>query len=468
MDWISNLFVALLLTDLSGTLFFVIGILFRKIWFKNDVRLLRFAVFVTLCAFIVPSVYYVLHIDRRLDRYVHSSINLFYSTPRISEVFAFLGWLWVAMFLGLLTYKLFCRWRWAYTCRGNIPEEDPEIERCFTEICAELGIEGKVSLSRNDSVDIPCITYHHGMVVILPLNVYTKEEAEVIFYHELCHYLEKDMFFKTFCVVITLLHVFNPVTHVMLKQLILFCEMSCDKMACEKARGRFSTHQYFQVIFDMLLTEGTRDRYQLFALVDTRSDYERRVAFMNEYGKHGGMKKSMALVLALCFLMGSNFTSLAAGAGVADLYEGVAEATSEINVLKDMDNNVDENRKAAEELARTYNLDLEDIVMMDNTGIETYGRVKYIDWNVRAGKTYMSTGFSEIAGSEATILVAGDPKDITFLAGLKDPNNIMNCVKGSDIVDYTFTIEIQGRYYFFVINLSEEEDLQINAMITKY
>lgn len=395
---------------------------------------------------------------------MYSSVNPFYNTPRIMELCEHLGCVWIALFLALLSYKLFCRFRWAMICRGNIPEEDEMTKRRFTEICTELGIEGKVSLYRNDSVNVPCITYHHGMVVILPLVQYTEEEVEIILYHELCHYLEKDMPLKTFGILITLLHVFNPAVHFMLKQMSLVCEMSCDRLACEKATHRFTQQRYFQVIFDMMKPDKKSRRYQLFALVDDRTNYERRVACMSEYRMSGGMKKSASLVLATCFLLGSSFTSLAVGAKMTSVYEGYAEATSVQTSIDDIDA---VNREAMNELARLYNLDPNDIVMMDDVNMNSRGRTIDIEWNVKEGKTYMSTGFLVDEGIDITGRVVADPTDITFRTGIKDMDNIMNYAEGSDVVDFVYTAPVDGRYYFFVINPSETEKLYINAFIYK-
>lgn len=464
MDWISNLFIALLMTDISGTLFYAIGMIFRKIWFKKDARLIRFMTIAVLCSYVVPLVYFILRIDRWIHVNMNSSVNLFYITPRIMELCEFLGCVWIALFLALLSYKLFCRFRWAMICRGNIPEEDEMTKRRFTEICTELGIEGKVSLYRNDSVNVPCITYHHGMVVILPLVQYTEEEVEIILYHELCHYLEKDMPLKTFGIVITLLHVFNPVVHIMLKQMSLVCEMSCDRLACEKATHRFTQQRYFQVIFDMMKPDKKRRRYQLFALVDDRTNYERRVACMSEYRMSGGMKKGAALALAACFLLGSSFTSLAVGAKMTSVYEGYAEATSVKSSMDDIDAM---DRAAINDLARRYNLDPNDIVMMDDINMNSRGRTIDFEWDVKAGKTYMSAGFLVDEGVEIHGLVVADPTDIVYQTGIKDTDNIMNYAEGSDVVDFVYTAPVDGRYYFFIINSSETEMLYINAMITK-
>ena len=466
MDWISNLFIALLLTNMSGTLFYFIAIIFRKIWFRKDARLIRFSTIVVLCAYVVPLVYFVLRISRQLDVDQLGTINLFYNTPRTIELFATMGRVWVGLFLALLAYKLVRRIQWALICRGNIPEEDEGVKRCFAQICSELGIEGKVILNRNDSVHIPCVTYYHGPVVILPLNRYTLEEAEIILYHELCHYVEGDLSLRTFGTLITLLHVFNPAVHIMFKHMKLICEISCDRVTCEKATHRFSEREYFQVILNMLDESKKKERYQLFALAEDRSNYERRVAAMGEFQKSGGFKKGAALALAACFLVGSSITSLAAGAGLATAYQGFAESTSEWNSLDEFGYEI-EDQQAMDELARMYNIDPNDIVMMDDMNLEGRGRTINIGWNVRAGKTYMSGGFTEQVGNEVKLVVVGDPADITFWTGLKDPDNIMNYMEGSDIVEFTYIIEADGCYYFFVRNLSETEDLRIDAMIVK-
>lgn len=464
MDWISNLFCALLLTNISGTLFYVIGIIFRKIWFKRDVRLIRFSTMVVLCAYAVPVVYFILRLGRQVMDSENGSINRFYDTPQIVQISAVLGCVWVLLFLLLLAYKLYNRHEWVMVCRGNIPEEDEATKRCFSEICTELGIEGKVTLCRNDLVEMPCITYHHGMVVILPLNMYTEEEMEIILYHELCHFVEKDMLLKAFGIIISLLHVFNPLVHIMLKQMTLICEMSCDRVVCERAKGRFSEQQYFQTILNMLHEDRKRDRFQLFALADDRSNYERRVAAMDEYHKKRGFQKGGAIILAAVFLLGSSFSSLAAGNELTNAYEGYVKETIEKASLVSADA---ADQAAKEEIARRFNINPEDIVIMDDVNMNGRGRIINLEWNVRAGKVYLSSGFSEDVGDVITGYVVGDPSDMTFETGIKDPDNIFHCAEGNDTIYFEYEVEQDGRYYFFIINSSETEDLHIAAVITK-
>lgn len=329
MDWAGNLFVLLLLTDVTGTIFFLTGRLFKRMPFGKDIGFLRFVLAATLCAFLIPFAYCALYLGRRGDvAGLGSDIRLFCNTPGIRAFNAAFGCIWISLSLALLAHKLCRRCRWAQICRGNIPEEDPAVSQAFREVSAELGVEGKVSLSRNDSVDMPCITYHHGFVVILPLIRYTEDEARVIFYHELCHYLNHDMYLKIIGCIVALTHVLNPIVHILLRQMDLLCEKYCDVAACKKGEDRFTREEYFRTILGILLTDGKKEQDQLFALADSKSNYEMRLEHMLRYHRQGGLRKGTAAALSVCFLLGSSVVALAAGNGVAAVYERLAGSVS--------------------------------------------------------------------------------------------------------------------------------------------
>ena len=185
---------------------------------------------------------------------------------------------------------------------------------------------------------------------------------------------------------------------------------------------------------------------------------------MSEYRNHGCMKKGVALLLSACFLLGSSITALAAGNELTDAYVNVAETTSDRTPAPVQDG-MDE--QAFEEICRAYDLDPAKVVMMGDDSVETYGLTINLHWHVPADRTYMSTGFTESEGDQVVIAVGADPDDITYQTGLKDPNQIMHYVEGEGVITHTFDIEINGRYYFFVTNLSETEELYIEATVLK-
>ena len=141
MDWMSNLFVVLFITSITGTIFYVIGMAFSRIWFRDDVRLLRIQMRIAQWAFIIPFVYIILYVRARGGMPVADiAINLFYTTSVMQRIYAILGCVWTGLFLALLVYKLHVRFRWMWVFRGNIPEEDAGTEKLFREICARLEI----------------------------------------------------------------------------------------------------------------------------------------------------------------------------------------------------------------------------------------------------------------------------------------------------------------------------------------
>ena len=470
MDWANNLFLALLLTDITGTIFFLAWQLLR-IWTERDTAFQRFLMKVTLWAYLVPWVYVVLYLDRWFSTIgAENRINLFYNTWITRTMNAVLGCVWFGLFLVLLSRRLARNRRWWLTCRGNIPEEDEKVFKILEEVCAELGIKGRISVCRNDSVRIPCITYDHGFVVVMPLWCYTEKEMRVIFYHELCHLLNRDLFCKAMGMIVSLLHVFNPAAHVLYKQLAMNCEKYCDKEACKKGKDIFTAAEYCQVLLDISSgSKRERNRVDLFALADDESDCERRVRYMSEYHARGGLKKGTAVVLATCFLMGSSITSLAAGNGVEAVYETVAEKTS---IKSEYDVNAESNlsdadKEAIEVLSKMYDLDPEDVIMMEDDGIALQGLFYNDEWYIPAGKTFMSIGFVQEVDDVLTLTVVGNPEDINYEMGFKDPNEIMWYVKASGAKMQNFRVDIAGRHYLFVTNKSETEELCADIMLRR-
>ncbi len=469
MDWASNFFVVLLITDITGTIFFLAGRLFRGKT-NYDIAFLRFLTDAAVTAFLVPFIYTALYFTKRITIIVvQSDINLFYGTPLTLGLTAVLGRAWIGLILVLFVCRLGRWFRWRMVCRGNIPEEDETVMRVFNDLCDGFGIAGKVSLYRNDSIDIPCITHYHGFIVMLPLVNYTRKEAEVVLCHELCHYLNRDLWRKSVGSLMTLLHVFNPVVHILLRQVDRICEVYCDRAACEKGRGSFSRKEYFEVILKALTNDGRQNRYQLFTLVDDRSDYERRIEYMKNYQVKGGLKRGTAAVFAMCFLFGSSMTSLAAGDGVADAYAGVAEATSEwTDDAGGAFNEISlEDAEAIQVIAEEQGIDPASIVVTSEGVVQSDDDVWTVRWIVPAETTYVTSGFREYVGDVVNVLVKGTPDDIVFRTGIKDPEALMYYQEGNDSIAFSFNVSIKGRHYFFVRNMDAERDLDVTAYIAK-
>ena len=466
MDWMNNLFVVIVLTTMTGSIFYLFGIPFRKVWFKKDIRLLRFQMRVTQGAFVVPFVYIVLYLQARIYLPgVRSSINLFYHTPITVFLCIALACVWLYYFVKELIQRVRRRYQWMQVCRGNIPEEDEEVQELFTETCERLGVAGKVVLCRNDSVDMPCITYHHGFTVVLPLDCYTRKEAAIIFCHELCHYLHKDLYRKEAGTLASLMHAFNPLAGETVQELGLLCEEYCDSVACHKGGKEFTDKEYYGMVLDELRSGKKRERYNLLALADTRKNYERRMECMDKR-MNKGLKKGAAILLSACFLVGSSITAVAAGEGITKAYKAVADATDTRTAEEAGVPLSDE--EVIEEFARMYDLDPDSVVIMGEEGIELIGDTVVVNWpGIPAGHTFMTPGFSQVNGDSVYVSVVGSPSDIKYQAGIKDPDQLMRYIEGLGDGSHRLPITIDGRYYFFATNLDSSRSLDVQATVIR-
>ena len=189
---------------------------------------------------------------------------------------------------------------------------------------------------------------------------------------------------------------------------------------------------------------------------------------MSRTHKKGSLKKSAAVIAAAAFLMGSSMTALAAGDGLVEAYKDMADETSVKNTYDGIvGTNVDvSDEEALEVLCKAYNLDPSKVTIMEDDA-DPASLVRKITWIVPKGETYMSSGFVQEVGDNVCVTVQGTPESLNYQMGLKDPEDIMWYVEGFGKIHQDFTIGIKGRHYFFVTNLSEQADLDIEAAIVR-
>lgn len=390
------------------------------------------------------------------------AVPLFYATPRIKMTLYTFGCIWILAMILLMVFHLYRYLKWREVCMGNIPEEDMKIQALFDAICEQMGIAGKIQLCRNDLIEIPCYTSCGGPTVMLPFIVYTEDEARLVLSHELGHYKEKDMWLKSWCMAVKFIHGFNPGAYFVLEWAMLICEESCDRLVCGMDEVKAHEKQYFQTIFDMMQTGKQKDRPHLFALFNTAKNYERRVLCMRMELEGKKMKKSVVVALSACFILGSSMTAWAAGDALTNSYEEVAAETSDYKLDTT-------EQKQLEEFALENGIDPDTIVMVD-LDLENLGVARgttFLEWDIPAGKTYMTAGFRMQEGSQLIVALQGTPDDLEYWTGVNDNYDYSRYVVGKGAMTHTFDIEENSRYFFFVRNPSEDEEIHVEGTFMK-
>lgn len=181
---------------------------------------------------------------------------------------------------------------------------------------------------------------------------------------------------------------------------------------------------------------------------------------MEEEGKK--MKKGVVWALSACFVLGSSMTALAAGDALTGSYEEINRDTGEF-VLDESE------QQQLEEFALQNGIDPDTIVMvdldLDNLGVAR--GTTFLEWDVPAGRTFMSTGFRLQEGDTLTVALQGTPEDLEYWAGISDRDSISIYVAGKDVLSHTFEIQENAKYHFFISNLSEDEELHVEGTFMK-
>ena len=181
----------------------------------------------------------------------------------------------------------------------------------------------------------------------------------------------------------------------------------------------------------------------------------------NQGRKH--LKKGLVLALSACFLLGSSLTAYAAGdalagecrdmVGETSEYTAVAIQQLEMEIFM-LENNLDPSKVT--------------IIPVDENILDGVARgMTTFDWQIPAGETFMSSGFRAHEGDEVVISATGHPTYIEYWIGLKDPDDIMNYTPGQGLMGGIFTIQQDGKHFFFITNKSETETLDIQASLAK-
>lgn len=112
---------------------------------------------------------------------------------------------------------------------------------------------GKVKLNAQEStaVQSPVITGLLLPKLIIPSNKkdWKDQELELVIAHELCHYLNKDLWLRIFMLGACCIHWFNPAVYWMKKQFYYDMELVCDTYAM-KGRSNEEKEAYARILLD--------------------------------------------------------------------------------------------------------------------------------------------------------------------------------------------------------------------------
>lgn len=156
---------------------------------------------------------------------------------------------WAVGALGVLLYHGIKHMRFVHTVkRWCTKVEDAGLLSQFEEAKQALRLDGRaIGLAFCECISSPMLLWLGKPMVLLPNHAPVAYDSQLILLHELVHYKRRDLLCRLVMLLSTAIHWFNPAIYLLVKLVILQCEVSCDDKVVENQdiEGR---HQYAMTI----------------------------------------------------------------------------------------------------------------------------------------------------------------------------------------------------------------------------
>ncbi len=175
---------------------------------------------------------------------------------------------------------------------GRFLAKHPDIERRVQA--------GKLKIFWSAAVKEPFTMGIRRPVVFLPQSEWRPEELELIYGHEFAHIRNRDVLVKCICLLIVLVHWFNPMAYVLLVEFGKMAEYRCDEEAMRR-REEKERAVYAELIV-RAAAEKSESGLWITGFAGSKKGIYRRVEVIMDMGKKKGKKPVTVLAVALAVL----------------------------------------------------------------------------------------------------------------------------------------------------------------------
>ena len=237
-------------------------------------------------------------------------------------------WLvWLVAALGLLIRKItiyqgFVR----YIKAGLTPVSDIQRLNELSIVAEQLGIKKPIELCVNPLVSSPLLIGFFHPCVALPSADIPEKDFHYIVLHELTHYKRGDMFYKWLVQVTVCLHWFNPLVHLMSREITKACEFSCDEAVLTKP-GSGSAQEYGKTLLDAMAAVGRyKENLGAVTLSENKQLLKERINAIMNFKKKSMAMRLLTGALTLCMMLGAAFVGVYPVAAAVDRTAGKPQA----------------------------------------------------------------------------------------------------------------------------------------------
>ena len=192
---------------------------------------------------------------------VNESINI--RNNFLSDIYHFLPKIWITITILLLAYNLFMYINFLsrekkYFCKVY----NKEIDFIISNICNILGLN-KVDYKFSDSITTPMVVGLFKKTIILPSDITSIENYDMVLKHEIIHIKNKDIGCKFLLLFLRIVYWFNPIIYKFVEQIDEVLELRCDEIVLENQSQEYKI-KYAQVLLNQI--EFNRKQRYVFSM----------------------------------------------------------------------------------------------------------------------------------------------------------------------------------------------------------
>ena len=233
-------------------------------------------------------------------------------------------WLvWLMASLGLLIRKITVYQGFVqYIKAGLTPVSDIGRLNELSIVAEQSGIKKPIELCVNPLVSSPLLIGFFHPCIVLPSADIPEKDFRYIILHELTHYKRRDMFYKWLVQITVCLHWFNPLVHLMSREITKACEFSCDE-AVLSIMGSGNAQDYGKTLLDAMAAVGRyKENLGAVTLSENKQLLKERINAIMNFKKKSTAIRLLTGALTLCVMFGAAFVGVYPVAAATDRATG--------------------------------------------------------------------------------------------------------------------------------------------------
>jgi len=241
--------------------------------------------------------------------------NLFDTTFSAAGIWTVAAYIWLIGAIIAFFIKLFNYWCFKNEITKNCTcMTDNRILTMENTFCAGLHIEKIPAIYECTSVSTPMTIGLWKPMIVIP-KVFSDQNApsllsveqnlahfQLVLHHELIHVVRKDLLYKWIYQLLLCVHWFNPVLHLIGRQMNRDCELSCDEAILPKLT-QAGKQLYGNILLDTAEQSITR-RQNAFSttLLENKKDLKKRLDGILHYRKTSHLRIALSMCIFVIIL----------------------------------------------------------------------------------------------------------------------------------------------------------------------